>query len=682
MIILVISGSLVIFLQSGVLLDDTASTYVEKSSRYIGAKNAMKLGYTGSNITIAVIDTGVDFNHPDLFGFGPNGKVIGGYNFIKETEPPLDTNGHGTEVAGVISAKGNISGIAPNSNILAYKVSENGEKVASELIIKAIKKSISDGADIINISLGVNRTNSKIDKAVSEAIDSGVLVIVAAGNNGPTLQTIGSPGTNPEAITVGATYNNVTASLVATLEIEGKQYNVVPMLGTALFDEPIVGDMVFGKYGRERDLTSGNYSGKIMLVERGSDVKDELVYFSDKEKNAANAGAVGLVVYNNEEGIFFGELTHEFVESGYEPRIPVVSISREEGIEIKELIMQNQNNKTIGKLNVFFNPDYVAHFSSRGPVSPFYIKPDIMAPGVFVNTTLTDSRYNFTSGTSFAAPHVSGAAALLMQKNPDLLRTEIKSLLLTTADPVSDAYGNLFSFHEAGWGRLNVTRAISANMAMIPTSLHFFLSPEKKEDSKTLLLNPFDGMLDDIKVDISSNSDNVTLQHKIRPDNKIEIKTSINNATAGSYEALLKITEEGTRYTVPVIVYVTEATINASERDGRIVFDVLHPKDWTYSKISVINSKTAESRVTSITPTKETALTVKDTGSYWIDAKIRVNGKSIDAYDIIQVDAVKRNKLFSVFADVPFRPIMIVATIAGIIAVFGFVQKRNRQTLH
>ena len=91
-------------------------------------------GIDGTGIKIAVIDTGVDFNHPDLFGWGPDGKVIGGYNFIQENQLPIDNNGHGTKVAGIIAANGNLTGIAPNSKILAYRVSEDGESVSSNLI--------------------------------------------------------------------------------------------------------------------------------------------------------------------------------------------------------------------------------------------------------------------------------------------------------------------------------------------------------------------------------------------------------------------------------------------------------------------------------------------------------------------------------------------------------------------
>ena len=444
-------------------------TYLDKSGPYIGTKTAIESGFDGTGITIAVIDTGVDYNHPDLFGLGDQGKVIGGYDYIDKDSTPIDTSGHGTEVAGIIAADGQLKGIAPKSKILAYRVSDDGNSVSSDLIIKAIEQAIVDGADIINISLGINRTNQKIDNAVNKAIDQGILVVTAAGNNGPELGTIGSPGLNPNAITVGATYNNISSSLVSTLEVGDQRFQVLPMVGTKALDKPIIAEILFGEYGRERDLEGTNVENSILLVERGSDVEDEIVYFSDKEHNAATAGAQAIVVYNSKPGIFLGELTHELAGPNYQPSIPALSMSNKDGLMLRELLKE----KTIGTLNVFYNPDFVAFFSSRGPVSPFYIKPDLVAPGVFVNTTLNDGKYNFTSGTSFAAPHVTGAAALLLQKEPDLKPNDIKSILVTTSDSVSDAYGNKFPFEFAGTGRLNLTKAFNANLIIYPTYLTF-----------------------------------------------------------------------------------------------------------------------------------------------------------------------------------------------------------------
>jgi len=311
---------------------DNISILVNNSGPFIGTSISYQSGYDGSGIVVSIIDTGIDLNHPDL-----EGQIIGGYDFVDNDEIPEDTNGHGTQVAGIIASNGNLKGIAPNSKILMYKVSEDGESVPSHLIIKAIEKSIEDNADIINISLGINQTNTKIDQVVNKAVKNNIFVVTAAGNFGPELSTIGSPGINPNAITVGATFNNVTSSLVSTFEIEGKTFNVFPMVGTQALTDPITSQIIFGKYGKVDDLLGNNFEGSILLIQRGSDIEGEIVYFSDKEKNAANVGARAIIVYNNEPGIFFGELIHEYVDKGYEPTIPALSVSRDDGLIIREI---------------------------------------------------------------------------------------------------------------------------------------------------------------------------------------------------------------------------------------------------------------------------------------------------------------------------------------------------------
>ena len=170
--------------------DITFELFLENSRPHIGAEYPSSIGIDGEGIKIAVIDTGVNFEHPDLLGIGDEQKILAGYDFIENDSTPQDTSGHGTQVAGIIAADGEINGIAPKSKILAYRVSEDGEAVSSDLIIKGIKQAIIDEADIINISLGVDVIHNDIDHAVNEAVDSGVIVVVAAGNSGPDEKTL------------------------------------------------------------------------------------------------------------------------------------------------------------------------------------------------------------------------------------------------------------------------------------------------------------------------------------------------------------------------------------------------------------------------------------------------------------------------------------------------------------
>jgi minor extracellular serine protease Vpr len=652
--------------------DEKAQVFLDKSAPYIGAGHPIESGFDGTGIKIAVIDTGVDYNHPDLFGFGNDGKVIGGYDFVDNDNSPIDTNGHGTEVAGIIAADGQLQGVAPKSKILAYRVSEDGESVSSDLIIKAIEQTIIDDADVINISLGVNLTNKKIDNAVNKAIERGIVVVTAAGNHGPDSASIGSPGINPNVITVGATYNNITESLVSTFEVDDRRFQVIPMVGTIPLDKPITAKIRFGEFGREKDLKDIDIKDSIVLVERGSDIEDEIVYFSDKESNAARHGAKAIIVYNNIPGLFFGELIHEFAGEDYRPTIPALSMSRQEGLQLRELL----NGNTTGTIDVFYHPDFVAHFSSRGPVSPFYIKPDLVAPGAFVNTTLIGGKYNFTSGTSFAAPHVSGAAALLLNKKIDLQPFEIKSLLVTTTDPVSDAYGKRFNVDIAGSGRLNVTKAFDANLIIEPTFLIFNLSPDKNSQSKFLKIKSINQNNDETKISFAGN-DIVDFSYELHNSN-LKIMASIKDEFFGAVQDIVFIEQADAIYNIPIIAHLTKATINVDELLGEMKFSVSSIEKWSYAKISVINHDNSIIDTTSVTPDKDAKITVYDPGEYWIESKVRVDGETLDAYEIVEVTSTQDKKGFDPFGDleVPEKPLLIIFTVVVIIALVGLKIRR------
>ena len=646
-------------------------TYLQRSVPYVGADIPRIDGIDGSGIRVAIIDTGVDFNHPDLFGWGDDGKVVGGYNFIREDQPPMDTNGHGTQVAGVIASNGEITGIAPKAKILAYKVSEDGEGVSSELIIRAIEKAIEDEADIINISLGVNKTNSKIDHAVNLALEKGIFVVTASGNDGPELKTIGSPGRNFGSVTVGATYNNLTSSLVATLEVDEKPYTVIPMVGSSKLEEPISGNVIFGGYGKIEELEKIDVEDAILIVERGSDTDGELLYFSMKEKNAANAGAKALIIYNNLQGMFLGELIHEFMELGYTPQIPVVSMDREEGIEIKELIKKDSQ----ANLHLFYNPDFVTHFSSRGPVSPFYIKPDIVAPGAYINTTQNNAGYNFTSGTSFAAPHVSGAAALLLQKNPELQNHEIKSLLLTTVKPVSDAYGQEFSVHESGSGRLDIENAYNAKLIITPPDLVVNVSSKQQIVEKQFELKVINGPLDGLDVRFEG-PESIKFSHVLE-GNELQILINVSEEEFGDHEGKIIIIHEDIQYIVPILIHYTQGSIFVEQQKQEMFFEIYHPEKWSFAKISIINSNDGKESTITTTPNKKASFEIHENSEYWIDAKIRANGNSSSAYNTIEINSIPENYVKENIIAVPEKQMSLIAIMLIGIAMFGVIKKRQ-----
>ena len=524
--------------------------------------------------------------------------------------------------------------------------------------------------DIINISLGVNKTNPKIERAVNFALEKEIFVVTAAGNDGPELKTIGSPGRNFGSVTVGATYNNLTSSLVATLEIDEKPYTVIPMVGSLKLDKAITGKIIFGGYGKTKDFEEIDAKNAILIVERGSDVEGELLYFSIKEKNARMAGAKALIVYNDKPGIFLGELIHEFVETGYTPQIPVVSMDREEGLEIVESLMENSK----GVMHLFYNPDFVAHFSSRGPVSPFYIKPEIVAPGAYINTTQNNAGYNFTSGTSYAAPHVSGAAALLLQKNPELHHHEIKSLLLTTGKDVSDAYDQKFSIHEAGAGRLDIGNAYNAKLIIIPPNFVLNVSSEKLIAEQEFDLKLLEGTLEGLEIKFEA-PEFIKFAHVIEGDTLL-VKMSIIEERFGEHEGKIILNHKDIRYVIPFLLHYTQGSVSATQQNQKIYFDIYHPEKWSFTKISVINSKDGSISTTTTTPDKVASIEIYENTEYWIDAKIRVNGNTSNAFSTIEINSLKEDHGRIDIRDIPKKQIGIIAIILVGIVVFGIIKRK------
>ena len=180
---------------------------------------------TGKGIKIAIIDTGVDYTHPDLGGcLGQNCKVIGGYDIVNHDTDPMDDYGHGTHVAAIAAGNGILSsvpppvkmktipvvraikGVAPDAQILAYKVLDSGGSGSWSSVIEGIERAVLDDADIISMSLGGGgNPDDPVSQATNNAVEAGIVAVVAAGNSGPSENSIGSPGTARKAITVGAT---------------------------------------------------------------------------------------------------------------------------------------------------------------------------------------------------------------------------------------------------------------------------------------------------------------------------------------------------------------------------------------------------------------------------------------------------------------------------------------------
>ena len=197
-----------------------------EENSYLNINKLHQEGYTGKGVKVAVIDTGVDYNHPDI-----KAAYKGGYDFVDNDNDPMETTyadwvkagkpggdpstyetEHGTHVSGTIVGQGKndspyaTTGIAPDADLYVYRVLGPGGSGSTDNIIAGIDKAVADGMDVMNLSLGANYNDPLYPDsiAIDNAVLSGVTAVVAAGNAGNGMYTLGSPGDAALALTVGA----------------------------------------------------------------------------------------------------------------------------------------------------------------------------------------------------------------------------------------------------------------------------------------------------------------------------------------------------------------------------------------------------------------------------------------------------------------------------------------------
>jgi subtilisin/minor extracellular protease Epr len=180
----------------------------------IGAPSVHTNGNKGTGINVAIIDTGINYNHPDLCD-----NYKGGYDFVNDDADPLDDNGHGTHCAGIIAAADNdigVIGVAPEANLYSLKIVNNTGRGNTSDLIAAIEwatetckdTDTSNDIHIISMSLGSNSRVTALDTACSQAYDSGILLVAGAGNDGNrrgTGDSVDYPGAYSSVIAVAAT---------------------------------------------------------------------------------------------------------------------------------------------------------------------------------------------------------------------------------------------------------------------------------------------------------------------------------------------------------------------------------------------------------------------------------------------------------------------------------------------
>ncbi|GBC75463.1 Minor extracellular protease vpr [archaeon HR06] len=468
------------------------------------------------------------------------------------------------------------------------------------------------------------------------------MVVAAVGNSGPYPNTISEPAREAKVLGVGASCNLSPLCLSSSLKIYPEEFlESYPLNGSNVTEGELKGELVFVKYARERDLQNVNLTGKIALAERGGDI-GELVYFAEKELNVAKRGAKALIIYNNMPGIFLGTLVGSGLPDWlrppyYYPTLPVVSISREDGLKLVKRLESGE--KIYINLSVKIDPDKVAPFSSRGPSSFFTVKPNLLAPGSYINTTYINNSYYIISGTSFASPHVAGGLALIKEKYPYLSVDEMYDLISETSKPITNPMGNIDSIFSQGSGRLDLLNALTTPIFLSPSYLVLHLAKGQDLDIR------------DIKINYLKNYEgkiNFTLyfpyQDKVevrvnKEDKGFKIFFKALNFTKGIYEGRFFFNLSNNSLTIPFVVFVNSLGLNWIIKD-----DVLeiYPKVEEFNQITATLYYPDGSKDIRKSDERSVSFPLKGEGEYWIELEALIQGKREIGRAIVFVKGEKK----------------------------------------
>jgi subtilisin family serine protease len=452
------------------------------------------LGLTGAGVRIGIIDSGIDYDHPDLGGcFGPGCKVAYGYDFVGDDfdwdtpgslpqpdDDPDDCSSHGTAVAGIVGASGQVKGVAPGATLGAYRVFGCTGDTSPELIIEAMEKALDDGMQVVNLSIGApfEWPEYPTAKAANELVRNGVVVVASVGNNGQAgLFAAGASGVGKRVIGVASFDNLAITQPAFTLSPDDEAVGFNPIYGSPL--PPAVGSLPLARTGTTTTsddacsaLPAGSLTGKATLIRRGTCTA------YTKALHAMNAGAAAVVIYNDAAGQYYPNVYP--VGSNPPIAIPVVTISAASGALMDGRIASGPTTLTWTSQTAstpLSTAGRVSDFSSWGLAHDLTVKPDIGAPGRAIYTTLTieDGRHGTTSGTSMASPHVAGAAALLLEARPGLRASTVRDILQNHAQPGAwsgDSTGNTPDcVHRQGAGLLQIDAAITGDLTVSPARI-------------------------------------------------------------------------------------------------------------------------------------------------------------------------------------------------------------------
>jgi minor extracellular serine protease Vpr len=450
-----------------------------------------ELGITGKGLKVGVIDTGIDYDHPDLGGcFGSGCRVAVGYDFVGDNydpdpfsptfsptpvpdDNPDDCYGHGTHVAGIIGAKGKVTGVAPDVTFGAYRVFGCQGSTSDDILLKAMERAHADGMNIINMSLGsaFQWPQYPTAQAANRLVDAGMVVVAAAGNEGESgLYSAGAPGLASKVIGVASYDNTHVAAIVFKANPDDRKIPYLALDGGPKV--PTSGtppELVSVGQGCAADDYDANPEGKVALIVRGG------CTFDEKYLKAVQNGAKGVVIYNNVPGIFAGG-------GLFDRGIFAVGITQEDGEYLKDQIKNAKDPVTITWTNDLGEAPVptgglISSFSSYGLGPDLSVKPDLGAPGGYIRSTvpLEQGGYAIFSGTSMSSPHVAGAAALLLQAKPNTRAVDVAGILENNAVPKlwagDTSLDILEPVNHQGAGLLRIDSAIEATTRITPAKL-------------------------------------------------------------------------------------------------------------------------------------------------------------------------------------------------------------------
>ncbi|MBE6946512.1 MAG: hypothetical protein E7459_10590, partial [Ruminococcaceae bacterium] len=474
------------------------------STGLVRATDAWELGYTGEGMTVAIVDTGIHATH-EAFSVNPeNGKIDKAYlqkvfdEYGSKMHCGTDVNAmyysakmpfnwdyydgnavpnhtaseHGTHVAGIAAGNNGstFKGVAPDAQIVTMQVFDSNGGASFDTLMRALEDCVYLGVDAVNMSLGIAawftayESISPAMETIYEGLENaGVAVCVAAGNdlhsnywtNAPLTfsaqwfnwnidyGTIGAPATFPGSFAVASAVNT-SGEGSGFFTAYGTEYYPTAIAGNPNFGglENKEYDIVYVGLGSPEEIAAaGGVQGKIALAQRGVHT------FTLKAENAANAGAAGVIIFNNAPGAFNPSIASP---------IPFGALTLEDG----EALIANFADGVHGKITVNNGMAYrglaMADSSSWGTTADLKIKPEITAPGDGITSAVAwlyqspsfpagDHEYSSWSGTSMATPHVAGGMLLIKQRLreefPTKSAAEINELahafMMSTAHQVS-----------------------------------------------------------------------------------------------------------------------------------------------------------------------------------------------------------------------------------------------------